>query len=63
MGETGRFLQEAMLSWLEVVLTLLQTWELLGGVSLPKAKGLTNAEIQSVKHSYTLKVISYIQMM
>lgn len=33
------------------------------GGSLPTAKGLTNAEIQSVKHSYTLKVISYIQMM
>lgn len=57
--EKGRFLHEAMLSWLEVVLTLLQTWGLLWG-SLAKAKGLINAEI-GVKHSYTLKAISYVQ--
>lgn len=60
MGETGRFLHEAILSWLEFVLTLLQTQGLLWG-SLGKAKGLTNAEIL-VQHSYILKVISYIQI-
>ena len=50
-----------MLSWLKIVLTLLQTQGLLWG-SLAKVEGLTGAEIW-VKHSYALKVISNMHMM